>query len=281
MLAIRPDERVALEDLARVDVGKRDRSTIAEAALRDGLVAALAAAGLPALPTADADPAAEPAGSRLVPSQATRTLLAGGLVVGLAITLVGGYGYRWGWTGFSENDQLWDWLVLLVLPVALGTFAVWLKHGSAMSARRRSALGAVVVAFGIFVAAGYLLPIGWTGFRGNTLWDWLTLLVLPLSLTTGSLWRASERRIGRPHLALGAAAGIGLAVALVGGYADHWAWTGFRGNTLWDWASLVLGPVIVATLVIPAAIRWMSGNAERIARERRSAARSDAPTLNR
>jgi hypothetical protein len=32
---------------------------------------------------------------------------------------------------------------------------------------------------------------------------------------------------------------------------------------LWDWLSLVLGPVVIATLVIPAAVRWLSGDLER------------------
>ena len=59
-------------------------------------------------------------------------------------------------------------------------------------------------------------------------------------------------------------------VTLIGGYAGNWEWTGYPGNTLWDWMSLVLGPVVIATLVIPAAIRWVSGDAERAAQEARN-----------
>lgn len=33
-----------------------------------------------------------------------------------------------------------------------------------------------------FVFAGYLVPLAWTGFRGQTLWNWLELLVLPAAL---------------------------------------------------------------------------------------------------
>ncbi|HTZ93939.1 MAG TPA: hypothetical protein VMB74_16215, partial [Streptosporangiaceae bacterium] len=35
-----------------------------------------------------------------------------------------------------------------------------------------------VVAFAVFVAAGYLVPLKWTGFPGTTLWNWLGLLLL-------------------------------------------------------------------------------------------------------
>ena len=34
-----------------------------------------------------------------------------------------------------------------------------------------------------FVIAGYLIPLNWTGFRGQTLWDWFELLVLPAAVT--------------------------------------------------------------------------------------------------
>ena len=60
---------------------------------------------------------------------------------------------------------------------------------------------------------------------------------------------------------------IDALVNTVGGYAGGWSWTGYPGNTLWDWLSLVLGPVVIATLVIPAAVRWLSGDVERAASE--------------
>jgi uncharacterized membrane protein len=188
--------------------------------------------------------------------------------------LVGGYGYRWSWTGFPDNNQLWDWLELLVLPVAFGVFAVWLKHGRHMSRPRRLALGAAVVAFAAFVAAGYLVPLGWTGFEGNTLWDWLTLLLLPLALLTVRVWPSTARELGRWHVVFLGLLGTALAVTLIGGYSGNWGWTGYPGNTLWDWLQLVLGPVVIATLVIPAAVRWMSGDAER-----RAAEASPAPPI--
>ena len=38
-------------------------------------------------------------------------------------------------------------------------------------------------------------------------------------------------------------AGVFLLVTAVGGYIFNWNWTGFRGNTLWDWLTLLLIPV--------------------------------------
>jgi hypothetical protein len=34
------------------------------------------------------------------------------------------------------------------------------------------------------VLCGYLVPWAWTGFTGNTAWDWIKLLLLPLLLPT-------------------------------------------------------------------------------------------------
>jgi hypothetical protein len=32
----------------------------------------------------------------------------------------------------------------------------------------------------VLVIAGYLVPIQWTGFTGNTMWDWVKLLIMPV-----------------------------------------------------------------------------------------------------
>ena len=39
----------------------------------------------------------------------------------------GGYTRGWQWTGFGGNNQLWDWLTLLLLPAALGTIPLWIQ----------------------------------------------------------------------------------------------------------------------------------------------------------
>jgi hypothetical protein len=255
VVRIGPAERAALEELS-VD---GDRAAIAAEALRTGLAAMRA------------EPAPEEtAWTRTRSRRETRMAFLAGAGIGLAVVLVGGYGYGWSWTGFADNNQLWDWLQLLVLPVAFGTFAVWLKHGSHMSRTRRLVLAVAVTAFVGFVAAGYLVPLNWTGFRGNTLWDWLTLLLLPLALLTVRLWPSTARELGGWHVVFGIAITVALVVTLIGGYAGNWAWTGYPGNTLWDWLSLVLGPVVIATLVIPAAVRWVSGNPEPATRAART-----------
>jgi membrane protein DedA with SNARE-associated domain len=46
-------------------------------------------------------------------------LLAASAAVAFAITVVGGYRLGWAWTGFADNNTVWDWLHLLVLPVVL------------------------------------------------------------------------------------------------------------------------------------------------------------------
>lgn len=183
------------------------------------------------------------------------------------VLLLGGYVAKWSWTGFSSNNQLWDWLHLLLLPVAFGTLPLWLRFSEHMSTIRKVAFLTVLVAFVGFVIAGYLVPIRWTGFSGNTLWDWLTLIVLPVTLVTIRAWPASPREVGGVHLGVFTALAAAWIVTLIGGYAATWKWTGYPGNTLWDWLQLLLAPLVITTVVVPAAVRWVSGDAARRARE--------------
>ena len=62
---------------------------------------------------------------------------------------------------------------LLLLPVVLATFPLWLGFSRYMSPARRRTLGAAVLVFAVFVLIGYVTPLTWTGFRGQTLWSWL------------------------------------------------------------------------------------------------------------
>jgi hypothetical protein len=36
------------------------------------------------------------------------------------------------------------------------------------------------------------------------------------------------------------------------GYTIPWSWTGFRGNTVWDWLNLLFLPLLLPTLIVPA-----------------------------
>jgi hypothetical protein len=52
------------------------------------------------------------------------------------------------------------------------------------------------------------------------------------------------------------------ALLLWGGYIRGWQWTGFQANEqLWDWLQLLLLPLVVPTILLPAAGRWFTGNA--------------------
>jgi len=144
-----------------------------------------------------------------------------------------------------------------------------------MSRARKNTFGLVIVAFAAFVMIGYLVPLDWTGFQGNTLWDWITLIVLPVTLATVQAWPSSQRELKQSHILAFSALGVAWLVTLIGGYASTWQWTGYRGNTLWDWLQLLLAPIAVSTLLIPATVRWASGDVARIAQEHEKAAQAE------
>jgi hypothetical protein len=201
-------------------------------------------------------------------------------VLALAASLYGGYVLGWKWTGFGPNAHLWDWLNLLVLPIAFATLPIWLRAHHLLDARRRRAVAGTVLAFAGVVAAGYLVPWVWTGFTGNTLWDWLSLLLLPVVITTMAFWRERERVFGLHHHAVAAILVLALAIAAAGGYALHWAWTGFEGNTLWDWLKMLLLPVIFPTVLLPAAVAGIMAGAADADPARSAAAEKDAAAVS-
>jgi hypothetical protein len=255
--------------------------------VRRGLMGRFELAGLPWPPTPDALRMAEQASANEAPTveeprrdsrgRGVRYAAIAALSVATTIVLIGGYVDHWAWTGFDSNGQVWDWMNLLLLPVAFGTFPLWLRFADRMGPLHRRALGGVVLAFVLFVLAGYLAPLVWTGFRGETLWDWLTLIVLPVTLTTVRAWPTTPREVRPIHLTAAGSLAIGWVVTLVGGYALDWTWTGYGGNTLWDWLQLLLAPIAINIFVVPALIRLVSGNvAERAEREQAQIARERA-----
>lgn len=66
-----------------------------------------------------------------------------------------------------------------------------------------------------------------------------------------------RRRIGGLRLLAAAL----IAAVLVGGYQEHWSWTGISGKTatLWDWLHLLLLPLAIPTLLLPAALAITAG----------------------
>lgn len=280
-LGVGEDELLGLRALAALE-GVTDApqglEVEADLALRRGLADRLEDAGLPWAPSTasvSAVLAHRTAGDEgtVRPSPRPtfrRTRLQSALWVLIALAaatvMIGGYDGSWRWTGFEVNNQFWDWLHLLLLPVAFSVFPLWFRYAEHMSDARKLVLASLVLAFAGFVVAGYLVPIGWTGFSGQSLWDWLTLIVLPLALMTARTWPKTARQLRGAHLALVGALGAAWVVTLVGGYAAAWHWTGYEGNTLWDWLELLLAPIAVGTLLAPAVARWLSGDVEQRAR---------------
>ena len=283
-LTIEPDELLGLSALVELDGAPDDGDTEAAAVakaktlLRSAVSDKLEAAGLPWAPAAEAakERAAEVAGSQstlasLMANGKVRRY--GGSIVAVAflVVLVGGYGTGWQWTGFEQNNQLWDWLHLLLLPVVLGTLPIWIQAREYISNTRRAIYAVFIVAWIGFVIAGYLVPLSWTGFRGNTLWDWFNLLLLPAALITIRALRSKRRPWHYQKHAI-AAVSAGWIITVIGGYGLQWTWTGYPGNTLWDWLQLLLVPLVFPTILIPAMIKWVSGDADRRARQARGKA---------
>ena len=176
-----------------------------------------------------------------------RLFLVVSLVVLLATTLLATYGRTWSWTGFKGNENVWQWLSLLLQPVALGIVLIQLL---APPDPRRFAAGLFLV-FGVLavlMVGGYALGWTWTGFGEYRLWDWLQLLVLPLVVILMPLWMRAGARVSTP-VAWTLAAIVGsLVVSFVGGYVFRWDWTGCVGKTFRDWLNLLITPFAVPLL---------------------------------
>ena len=196
----------------------------------------------------------------------TGPAVAGAAGGAFAVSVVGGYQYHWAWTGFSDNTTLWDWLQLLVLPLVLTALPIWYRT-RADRREWRIAVASVLAGSAAIIAASYTFDWAWTGFRGRTLWDWLELLVLPIVLALLPLWLTTRHSMHPRWRLVGLAGMVAFAVAVIGGYGLGWAWTGFEGNTLWDWLHLLLVPFL-----LPAGIAWATVRL----REQEAAAREAA-----
>jgi hypothetical protein len=113
------------------------------------------------------------------------TVAAAPLVAALLVILVGGYGMRWGWTGYRSRQgplTLWDWLSASLFPLTLALTPLWLRSRG----RHRRTWGAAVLVLSgvllVLLVGGYVRDWAWTGFTGNTLWDWVKLFIVPFLL---------------------------------------------------------------------------------------------------
>jgi hypothetical protein len=187
------------------------------------------------------------------------------------ISVAGGYLGNWAWTGYKSNGTVWDWLHLLLIPLSISALPIWWRHEPAARRYLSWAGGAAVIALTILVAGGYGWNWNWTGFAGNYLWEWLNLLLLPLVVALIPLWLRS--RIAHRDVWIAAMAGAAamLTVLILGGYGLNWSWTGFAGNSLWDWIHLLLVP-----LVLPASLAWLDDRQHELRMLRAAAARHHA-----
>jgi hypothetical protein len=269
-ITIEPEELLgltALAELEQANGGQADVASTAKSLMHEALAAKLEERGLPWAPSPEAShrlatetARADGALRRLSRNDQARKTVLSVLAVATLIVLWGGYIRGWSWTGFQQNDQLWDWLHLLLLPVVVGTIPLWIRHGHYISRTRRTAYLAVLAGFVLLVVAGYLVPLGWTGFRGQTLWNWYGLILLPAAVATLGV-RPSGRPLRPGQKRAAALIGLGWAATVVGGYLLGWAWTGYAGSTLWDWLQLLLLPLVFPTFLLPAVLRWVTGNA--------------------
>lgn len=151
---------------------------------------------------------------------------------------------HWSWTGFAGSTSLWDWLRLLVQPIALAFLTVRLLMGAPLRLGRAVCLaGALLLA--VLIGAGYAAHWSWTGFPGKQLWDWLSLMLFPTVVVLLPEWIRRGEPFG-PR----ARAGAGLALVaflllVIGGYHWGWNWTGFTGNTFRDWLDLMIAPFLL------------------------------------
>lgn len=288
---IEPDELLGLNALATMDkTGKggdtepdTDADSVAAARLllHTALADKLTQAGLPWAPSAEfvrqrVAEAAEPTEAVRPPTfvKKLRTGFAYVLAVAALVVLWGGYSRGWRWTGFQQNQQLWDWLQLVLLPVVAGTVPLWVRYRKYIGRTRTLVYTAVLAAWIGFVIAGYLIPLRWTGFQGQTLWNWFELVLLPIAvactvaLASQHIHPVKVLGMLRPHhKVISAALASGWIVTVIGGYGLRWGWTGYSGNTLWDWLQLLLLPLVFPTILLPALLRWVTGNAAQRAQQ--------------
>jgi hypothetical protein len=129
-----------------------------------------------------------------------RTLVSAAIVLVLAIVLVGGYVEHWAWTGYRDQEHhrlrtLWDWLGVSVLPLAVALTPAWLRTRGRLGREWRVAALLTATLLGLLALGGYLLHWTWTGFTGNTLYDWLQLFLVPCALPMA--FALSMRRLRR------------------------------------------------------------------------------------
>ena len=69
---------------------------------------------------------------------ARRTVLASAGAVAVVVVVWGGYTHHWPWTGINGGTAtLWDWLHLILLPLAAATLPTWFRHDTRVHPRSK------------------------------------------------------------------------------------------------------------------------------------------------
>jgi hypothetical protein len=76
--------------------------------------------------------------------------------------------------------------------------------------------------------------------------------VLPLAVVIAPRVPELRRRWGPRHTTAALTLLLAFVAIVIGGYTGHWSWTGFTGNTVWNWLNLLFLPLLVPTVVVPA-----------------------------
>ena len=136
------------------------------------------------------------------------------------------------------------------------------RHLSTGKRRRISTLRLVAAAVvAAVLVGGYQEHWSWTGISGNTatLWDWISLLLLPITVATLPIWLTRRHALDSRRKATGFACLAVFVGIVLAGYLVPWGWTGFEGNALWDWMHLLVLPLVFPTLLLPAALAITAG----------------------
>jgi hypothetical protein len=123
------------------------------------------------------------------------------LVVAFLVTIYGTFRWGWAWTGYRDEDNasLWGWLHLVLLPVTIALLPFWLRSRARRKAAWRIGFSVVALVFAVLVIGGYRRNWGWTGFKGNTLWNWLELLLVPFVLPAVIAWATTPPPVTTPE----------------------------------------------------------------------------------
>ena len=127
--------------------------------------------------------------------------------------------------------------------------ATYAESSSGISTWTVFSLASIILLL-LLIIGTYTFNWTWTGFRNNTLWDWLQLLVLPVVLTGVTAWFSTNKHWNMLWTWCIVLAIIALLVCMFGGYFLNWTWTGFHNNTLWDWLKLLVLPTVLTAVTI-------------------------------